>query len=169
MLAGVPLVPVSRRGLFPLSYSQQRLWFLDQLDPGSFTYNVFSAYRLKGELNVAALEQSFNEILRRHEVLRTVFKSEGGNPVQVVLPDLAIKIPVFDLRGTVSEEDRWTEVRRMSKEEAQRPFDLATGPLLRITLLRLADDEYVFLRAMHHIVSDGWSAGVLFRELGRTL
>lgn len=152
-------------GFLPLSYSQQRLWFLDQLDPGSFTYNLFSAYRLKGELNVAALEQSFNEILRRHEILRTVFKSEGGNPVQVVLPSLTIKIPIFDPRATVSEQDRWTEARRMFTEEAQRPFNLATGPLLRITLLQLAADEYVLLRAMHHIVSDGWSEGVLFREL----
>jgi len=160
-----PAPAASGSGQIPLSFSQQRLWFLDQLDPGSFTYNLFSAYRLKGELNVAALEQSSREIVRRHEVLRTVFKSEGGNPVQVVLPTLAITIPVFDLRGTVSEEDRWAEVRRVVKEEAQRPFDLATGPLLRITLLQLADDEYVLLRAMHHIVSDGWSGGVLFREL----
>ena len=163
--AAPPLGRGSREGLLPLSYSQQRLWFLDQLDPGSFTYNLFSAYRLKGELNVAALEQSFNEILRRHEVLRTVFKSEGGNPVQVVLPIFAIRIPIFELRATVSEEDRWTEVRRRLKEEAQRPFDLSNGPLLRITLLQLADDEYVLLRAMHHIVSDGWSEGVLFHEL----
>ena len=164
-VADPPWLVVSREGLLPLSYSQQRLWFLDQLDPGSFTYNLFSAYRLKGELDVAALEQSFNEILRRHEVLRTVFKSEEGNPAQVVLPNLTIKIPIVDLRGTVSEEERWTEVRRLSREEAQRPFDLATGPLLRIALLRLADDENVLLRAMHHIVSDGWSGGVLFHEL----
>jgi amino acid adenylation domain-containing protein len=150
---------------FPLSFSQQRLWFLDQLDPCSFTYNLFSAYRLKGEINVAALEQSFNEILRRHKVLRTVFRSEGGNPVQVVLPNLTIKIPVSDLRATVSRDDRWAKARRMFTEEAQRPFDLASGPLLRITLLQLTDDEYVLLRAMHHIVFDGWSASVLFREL----
>ena len=161
------LAPESRKRFLPLSYSQQRLWFLDQLDPGSFTYNLFSAYRLKGDLNVAALEQSFNEILRRHEVLRTVFKSENGNPLQVVLPVLAIKIPLFDLRAPGSAENRWTEARRIFTEEAQRPFDLATGPLLRITLLHLADDEYVLLRAMHHIVSDGWSEGVLFHELSK--
>ena len=159
------LSPISSDKPLPLSYSQQRLWFLDQLDPGSFTYNLFSAYRLEGDLDVAALEQSFNEIVRRHEVLRTVFKSEDGNPVQIVLPALAIKIPIFDLRATVSQEDRWCEVHRMFTEEAQRPFDLATGPLLRVTLLQLADDEYVLLRAMHHIVYDGWSEGVLFHEL----
>ena len=159
------LIHQSPEDFLPLSYSQQRLWFLDQLDPGSFTYNLFAAYRLKGDLNVAALEQSFNDILRRHEVLRTVFKSENGNPLQVVLPVLAIKIPLFDLRAPGSTENCWTEARRIFTEEAQRPFDLATGPLLRITLLQLADDEYVLLRAMHHIVSDGWSEGVLFHEL----
>jgi amino acid adenylation domain-containing protein len=141
------------------------LWFLDQLEPGGFTYNLFSAYQLKGEPNVLALEQSFNEIIRRHEVLRTVFKSEDGSPVQVILSTVAIKIPVLDLRGTVSEADRRSEVRRISLEEAQRPFDLACGPLLRITLLRLADDEFVLLRGIHHIVSDAWSSGILFSEL----
>ena len=157
--------PVSGDTPLPLSYSQQRLWFLDQLDPGSFTYNLFAAFRLKGDLNVVALEQSFNEIIRRHEVLRTVFKSEDGNPQQVVLPHLAIKIPLFDLRELRSVEERRSEARRMFTKEAQRPFDLATGPLVRITLLQLAEDEYVLLRAIHHIVCDGWSVGVLFHEL----
>jgi amino acid adenylation domain-containing protein len=161
----VSVTPVSREGQLPLSYSQQRLWFLDQLEPGGFTYNLFSAYQLKGELNVLALEQSFNEIIRRHDVLRTVFKSKDGSPVQVILPTVTIKIPVLDLRGTVSEEDRRSEVRRISLEEVQRPFDLACGPLLRITLLRLADDEFVLLRGIHHIVFDAWSSGILFSEL----
>ena len=155
----------SRDDFLPLSYSQQRLWFLEQLDPGSSTYNLFSAYLLKGDLDVSALEQTFNEIVRRHEILRTVFKSEDGNPTQVVLSNLTIKIPVVDLRARASAEERWTEARRMFTEEARRPFDLTTGPLLRITLLQLADDEHVLLRATHHIVSDGWSAGVLFREV----
>ena len=166
--ATVRLVAKSREGLLPLSYSQQRLWFLDQLYPGSSTYNLFSAYRLKGELNVAALEKSFNEILRRHEILRTVFRSEHGTPVQVVLPIFAIKIPIVDLRARLSEEDRWSEARRIFTQEAQRPFDLASGPLLRITLLQLAEDEYALLRAMHHIIFDGWSEGVLLRELSET-
>ena len=154
-----------RDDFLPLSYSQQRLWFLEQLDPGSSSYNLFSAYQLKGDIDISALEQTFNEIVRRHEVLRTVFKSEDGSPKQVVLPNLTIKIPVVDLRARGSAEERWTEARRMFTEEAQRPFDLAAGPLLRITLLQLADHEHVLLRAMHHIVSDGWSAGVLFREV----
>jgi amino acid adenylation domain-containing protein len=164
-VAGPPLVPASRERLFPVSYSQERLWFLDQLDPGSFTYNVFSAYQLNGELNGAALEQSFNEIIRRHEVLRTVFKSVDGSPQQVVLPTLTITIPILDLRGIVSADDRWTEVRRLAKEEAQRLFDLTQAPLIRVTVLWLADDEYLLFRAMHHIIYDAWSGGVLFREL----
>jgi len=161
----IPVPAVSGNGQMPLSFSQQRLWFLDQLEPGNCTYNLFSAYQLKGELNVAALQRSFNEIIRRHEVLRTAFKSESGNPVQAVLPSLAIAIPVLDLRQIVSGKDRWTEVCRIAHQEAQRPFDLAAGPLFRITLLKLANDEHVFFRAMHHIVYDGWSEGVLFREL----
>jgi len=149
----------------PLSYSQQRLWFLDQLDPGSYSYNLFAAYQLKGNLNVEALEQSFNEIIRRHEVLRTVFQLKNGNPIQVVIPNLTINMPLVDLRALASEATHRTEVRRMFTDEAQRPFDLATGPLVRITLLQLADDEYILLRAIHHIVCDGWSGGVLFHEL----
>ena len=156
---------ISKDTPVPLSYSQQRLWFLDQFDPRSFAYNLFAAFRLKGDLNVAALEQSFNAIIRRHEILRTVFQSENGNPIQVILPNLAIKMPLVDLRAIASEAARWTEARRMFTEEAQRPFDLATGPLVRITLLQLADDEYILLRAIHHIVCDGWSVGVLFHEL----
>ena len=163
--AAASLVHTLREDCLPLSYSQQRLWFLDQLDPGSSTYNLFSAYQFKGDLDVLALEQSFNEIVRRHEVLRTVFKSENGDAAQVVLPSVTVKISLFDLRALGSAEERWTEARRMFTEEAQRPFDLATGPLLRITLLQLTDDEHLLLRATHHIVSDGWSQGVLFREL----
>ena len=120
------------------------MWFLDQLDPGSFTYNLFFACRLKGDLNVDALEQSFNEIIRRHEILRTVFKNTGGEPYQIVVPSLAIKIALVDLRRTFLKEDRWTEVRRQFTEEAQRPFDLAIGPLLRVWPVRPAwDDRWV--------------------------
>jgi len=164
--AAAPVVLESRKGV-PLSYPQQRLWFFNQLAPGSFTYNLFSAYRLKGELNITALEQSFNEIIKRHEILRTVFTLADGNPVQVVLPYLAIKIPIIDLRAPVSEEERWIGARRMFTEEARRPFDLATGPLIRISLLQLANDEYVLLRTMHHIVSDAWSESILFHELSK--
>jgi amino acid adenylation domain-containing protein len=149
----------------PLSFAQERLWFLDQLEPGSCAYNVFFAYQLTGDLNVLALEQSVNEIIKRHEVLRTVFAQVNGEPIQSIVPSLTLKIPVIDLRKVISGEERQSEAWRLAKEEAQRPFDLARGPLLRMMLLRLADDEYILLRSMHHIVSDAWSGGVLFREL----
>jgi amino acid adenylation domain-containing protein len=156
---------VPRDEQLPLAHCQQGLWFLDQLHPGSFTYNLFSAYDLKGNLDIAALEKSFNEIVKRHQTLRTVFESVDGRPVQVILPSLAIEIPVIDLQGVASEEDRKAAVRRLSREEAQRPFDLARGPLLRIQLLRLAQNEYVLLRTIHHIVFDAWSSSILNREL----
>jgi amino acid adenylation domain-containing protein len=163
----VSVKSISRDGQLPLSFSQERLWFLDQLEPGGYTYNLLAAYHLKGDLNINALERSINEIIARHEVLRTVFKSVGGQPEQIILPSMAISIPLLDLRGVVSEGERQSEVRRLSREEAQRPFDLARGPLLRISLLRLTDNEYILFRAMHHIIIDGWSGGVLFRELAQ--
>ena len=159
--------PVSRDGKLPLSFSQERLWFLDQLEAGGYTYNLLATYRLKGNLETTALEQSINEIVRRHEVLRTIFKSVDGQPEQIILSSTTVKIPLLDLRGFVSEEERQFEIRRLCKEEAQRPFDLARGPLLRVSLLQLADEEYLLLRAMHHIIIDGWSGGVFFRELAQ--
>ena len=166
-LPAVSTKSVSRDCLLPLSHAQQGLWFLDQLHPGSFTYNLFSAYRFKGNLDIAALEKGFNEIIRRHEILRTVFKLVDNSPVQVILQSLHIEIPVIDLQRIASEEERRTEVRRLSTQEAQRPFDLSHGPLLRITLFRLAQDDYVLLRAIHHAVFDAWSSGVLNRELAQ--
>ncbi|HKE57537.1 MAG TPA: condensation domain-containing protein, partial [Pyrinomonadaceae bacterium] len=165
--SGLSVKPVSRDGKLPLSFSQERLWFLDQLEPGGYTYNLLAAYRLNGQVNITALEQSINEIIRRHEVLRTVFKSAGGQPEQIILPSMTVKIPLLDLRGLASEAARESAVRRLAKEEAQRPFDLSRGPLLRISLLQLADDEYLLFRAMHHLVIDGWSGGVLFHELAQ--
>src|SRR5262249_44778248 len=165
--SGLSVKPVSRDGKLPLSFSQERLWFLDQLEPGGYTYNLLAAYRLNGQVNITALQQSINEIIRRHEVLRTVFRSAGGQPEQIILPSMTVKIPLLDLRGLASEAARESEVRRLAKEEAQRPFDLSRGPLLRIRLLQLADDEYLLFRAMHHLVIDGWSGGVLFRELAQ--
>jgi len=165
--SGLSVKPVSRDGKLPLSFSQERLWFLDQLEPGGYTYNLLATYRLKGNLETTALEQSINEIVRRHEVLRTIFKSVDGQPEQIILSSTTVKIPLLDLRGFVSEEERQFEIRRLCKEEAQRPFDLARGPLLRVSLLQLADEEYLLLRAMHHIVIDGWSGGVFFRELAQ--
>jgi amino acid adenylation domain-containing protein/FkbM family methyltransferase len=148
----------------PLSFAQQRLWFLDQLEPESSAYNVSDAIRLTGRLNVAVLEQSLNEILSRHELLRTVFRAMDGQPVQLIATAPHLKLPVMDLRK-LPETKREAEVQRLASEEAQRPFDLAEGPLIRAILARLGDEDHAFILIMHHIISDAWSTGVLFREL----
>jgi amino acid adenylation domain-containing protein len=160
-----PILPVPRHGDLALSFAQQRLWFFDQLEPGHSAYNIPAAVRLKGPLNLAALERSLNEIVERHESLRTTFGETDGRPTQVIAPTLTIKLPVVDLRALPTDE-RETEVQRLVAAEAKRPFDLARGPLLRGTLLLLNDQEQVGLLTMHHIVSDGWSTGILVRELG---
>ena len=153
-----------RGGVSPLSFAQQRVWFLDQLQPESAFYNMGTAMRLKGELNVAALGQALSEIVRRHEVLRTRFVDVSGEPRQEVQPAEDIKLVVTDLSG-LEEAEREAEVRREVVSESQTPFDLAHGPLLRVKLLRLSDEDHVIVLMMHHIVSDGWSMGVLIREL----
>jgi hypothetical protein len=149
------ILSVSRDRDLPLSFAQQRLWFLDQMGPGSSTYNISAARRLRGALNMAALEQSLNEIVRRHEALRTTFATAEGQPIQITMVDLR-NLPKIE---------REAKAHRSTIEEAQRPFDLAQGPLLRTTLLRMDKEEHILLLTMHHIVSDGWSMGILFREL----
>ncbi len=148
----------------PLSYAQQRLWFLDQWEPGSPSYNVPAAVRLTGPLNLPALQQAINEIVRRHEVLRTSFATVNGVATPQVAADVTLPLPVTDLRGLAA-ATREAEAQRLAAEEARLPFDLSTGPLLRARLLRLGDSEYVAFVTMHHIVSDGWSVGVFIREL----
>src|SRR5688500_18730485 len=159
-----PVVPVERTGALPLSFAQERLWFLDRLEPGSTTYNMPAARRLGGALDEAALERSLSEIVRRHEALRTVFAEVDGSPVQVITPFDGFVVPVEDLSG-LSEADREAAVRRRVGEEARRAFDLSADPLFRAALLRLGEEDHVLLLSMHHVVSDGWSTGVLFREL----
>src|SRR5437867_7865116 len=148
----------------PLSFSQQRLWFLDQYEPNSSVYNIPSALRLAGKLNVPALKQSLKEIVRRHEALRTTLSMLEGQPIQVVAPSVNVALPVVDLTGSpeIGKED---EAQDLASEEARRLFDLTRGPLFRATLIRLADDDHMLVLTMHHIVSDGWSMGVLRREL----
>ncbi|HEU4558161.1 MAG TPA: amino acid adenylation domain-containing protein, partial [Longimicrobium sp.] len=148
----------------PASYAQERLWFLDRLEPGSSTYNVPVAWRLGGALDSAALERALGEIVRRHEVLRTTFAERDGTPVQVVAPFGGFALAIDDL-SRLADADREAEARRRIDQEARLPFDLAAGPLFRATLLRLGGEDHVLLLSMHHIVSDGWSMGVLFREL----
>ena len=152
-------------GLLPVSFAQQRLWFLDQLEPGN-TYNIPLAVRLTGELQVAALERTLSEIVRRHEVLRTRFVIVEGEPRQEVLKTVSIKLTVTDLSG-LSETEREAAVTEAAAAENREPFDLAHGPLLRVKLLRLDEQEHVALLTMHHIVSDGWSQAVFIKEVAR--
>jgi non-ribosomal peptide synthetase component F len=150
--------------VFPASFAQQRLWFLDQLEPGSPFYNIPQAISIQGNLNVEALRLTFEEIVRRHEVLRTTFSLVDGSPIQVIAKHSKLSLPVIDLTS-LTESERDLESARLAAEEAQKPFDLVRGPLVRAVLLALSADNHVLLLTIHHIVSDGWSMGVLFREL----
>ncbi|MBV9124021.1 MAG: AMP-binding protein, partial [Planctomycetes bacterium] len=154
-----------KSGSFPLSFAQQRLWFLEQMDPGGTSYNVPLAARLSGVLDLAALEKSLNAVVQRQAILRTTFPlGVEGQPVQVVAPNLALTLAVVDLQD-IPEGERKTEARRRAVAEARLPFDLTRGPLIRALLLRLNPRDHVLLLNLHHIVSDGWSLGVLLREV----
>jgi amino acid adenylation domain-containing protein len=146
----------------PASFAQQRLWFIDQLEPGSPAYNIPAAVRLVGALDAAVLKRAVDEIVQRHEDLRTSFGAQGGRPFQAIAPDLALPLPLEDLSGG---DDPAALARRRVMEEAERPFDLGRGPLLRLTLLRLGADDHVLLLIIHHIIADVWSIGVFFREV----
>lgn len=149
----------------PLSFAQQRLWFLDQLEPNSVLYNIPRALRLQGPLNIPALHQALNTLVARHETLRTTFAASDGRPMQVIAAHQSLELPLIDLLSWPDTE-RETEALRRVTAEAQQPFDLARGPLLRVTLLRLEKEDHILVLTMHHIISDGWSMGVFFRELG---
>jgi NRPS condensation-like uncharacterized protein len=148
----------------PLSFAQQRLWFLDQYEPDNILYNLAAAIRLKGAFNVTALEQSLNEILRRHEVLRTTFSMVDDRPVQIIHKVWDFSLTPIELRESSSEKKE-AIAARLAAEEAEKPFNLAKGPLLRVKLLRLAEDDHVLLITMHHIISDGWSIKVFIGEI----
>ncbi|HET7231280.1 MAG TPA: amino acid adenylation domain-containing protein, partial [Longimicrobium sp.] len=159
-----PVVPTGRTGPLPLSFAQQRLWLVDRLEPGSAAYNMPYALRLRGALDVGALRASVDGLARRHEALRTTFAERDGVPVQVIHPPAPVELPVVDLGGLPAAA-REPEALRLAGEEAVRPFDLSRGPLMRGTLLRLDAKDHVLLLTLHHIVSDGWSMEILFREL----
>ncbi|MCA1991713.1 MAG: condensation domain-containing protein [Coleofasciculus sp. S288] len=148
----------------PLSFAQQRLWFLNQLDPDNISYNEHGAIQLTGSLDVASLEQSLNQIVQRHDALRTTFEMVEGQPIQVIHPNLTLTLPVVNL-CQLPEPEQKREVQRLTTEQSQQPFDLVQGPLLRWMLLQLGQQEYILLFTVHHIVFDGWSIGVLFREI----
>ncbi len=159
-----PIPPASREQDLPLSFSQQRLWFLDQMEGNTLHYNVTSRVRLQGDLNLKALAQALTEIVRRHEILRTTFASTDGQPTQIINPVTPLSLTVEDVPGNNAEE-RASTARSIARDDAEQPFDLSRGPLFRIRLLRLAEAEHLALLTMHHIISDGWSTSVLINEL----
>ena len=159
-----PVLPVERTEPLPLSFAQERLWFLDRLQPGGAFYNLPVPLRLEGALHRGALHRALGEIVRRHEALRTAFPEVDGAPVQRVAPFAGLALPVEDLSG-LDDGAREAHARRRIREEAERPFDLAAGPLFRARLFRLGEEEHVLMLAMHHVAVDGWSMNVLHREL----
>ena len=160
----LPLVRVERDCDLPLSFAQARMWFLSQLEPNNPFYNEPQALRLHGSLNLVALEKSFNKIIARHEILRTNFVEVDGQPVQVIAQGLTLSVPVVDLRD-IPESEREISLQRLAIAEAQQPFDLASSPLIRTCVLKLTEVEHILLLTVHHIVWDGWSWGILLREL----
>ena len=160
----LPLMPAPPEVELPLSYAQQRLWFLDQLQPGSSFYNLAGAVRLTGPLNVPALKESLQNVISRHEVLRLKFESEGGRPRVSATPLTDVELPIVDLQS-FSEDEREAQALRLIKEESQQPFDLTRGPMFRVQLLRLNLQSHLFLVTMHHIVADAWSTNIFIGEV----
>ncbi|HSX59394.1 MAG TPA: amino acid adenylation domain-containing protein, partial [Tahibacter sp.] len=155
--------PADRSGPLPLSFAQQRLWFVEQLEGGSAQFNMPAALRLRGALDRDALQQALNGVLRRHEILRTVYRMHGGDAVQHVLPDAEIAVGFVDLRSA-ADAARESDLRALAVEQVERRFDLAEGPLLRCLLVGLGADDHVLLLTVHHIAVDGWSLALLVRE-----
>jgi amino acid adenylation domain-containing protein len=159
---GIPCAP--RTGQLPLSFAQERLWFIDQLEPFAPTYNISSGVQLSGKLHLAALAQCLVELVRRHEVLRTSFVETDGEGTQQIADTAELELPIVDLRGLEASRQR-QQTERFIREEARRPFNLRQAPLLRVKLLRVTDEQHQFLFTMHHIVSDGWSMKIVIDEL----
>ncbi|HZD08280.1 MAG TPA: condensation domain-containing protein, partial [Candidatus Limnocylindrales bacterium] len=160
----IPLVRHVRPDRLPLSYAQQRLWFIDQLEQTSSEYNISEVWRLRGPLDREALERAVNTIVERHESLRTHFAANDDGPAQVVLPDLHIALPLEDLSALDDAQKRAFALMTVSRER-EFPFDLSQGPLIRMKLLKLGEQDHILLRTVHHIVFDGWSQAVFNREL----
>jgi amino acid adenylation domain-containing protein len=160
------IIPASREQVLPLSFAQQRLWFLDQMEPGSAAYNLPIVLHLGGSLRVDSLEDTIRQLVQRHESLRTTFQiqEETLSAVQVIAPESTLQVKHVDLRA-LAQPERESAARRLIQEEALAPFNLACGPLLRVSLLHLAEQEHVLLLTLHHTISDGWSNGILLQEL----
>jgi amino acid adenylation domain-containing protein/non-ribosomal peptide synthase protein (TIGR01720 family) len=163
-LEAPPITAVPPGAELQLSFAQERLWFLDQLEPGNAFYNVPLGLRLSGHLDLPALTRALREVIRRHEVLRTCFPTIEGRPVPRILPDVPLLVPIDDL-STLPEAERESIAHQEAEIEARTPFDLAQGPLIRARVLRLADTEHALLLTMHHIVTDAWTRGILGREV----
>jgi hypothetical protein len=157
---------VPREGELPLSFAQQRMWFFEQLSSGTSAFNIALGVRLKGELNVAALEQTLGEIMRRHEGLRTIFPARDDQPVQIIQPSTKFRLPLVDL-SQLTEDERELQAVRLAQEETLRTFDLARGPLVRPTLLRMGDGHHIVICTMHHIIGDGQSFEVVIAEMSQ--
>jgi amino acid adenylation domain-containing protein len=160
-----PIMPVSRDRDLPLSFSQHRLWFLHELDSNLAAYNMPSIFHIKGPLDASVLETALNSLIARHEVLRTRFAVVGGAPVQEIVSSMHLQLPVFDL-GELPEPELEQRARELALEEARRPFDLPNGPLVRAMVVNGGDRSRYFILNLHHGIMDGWSLGILFRELG---
>ena len=160
----IPLTPTPRDQDLSVSFNQQRLWSLIQSNPDTAIYNLPVVIRLEGPLNITTLEESIGEIVRRQEILRTTFSEVNGKPVQIISSEKTLDLDVVDIRQQ-PKGDREGEIQRLITEEAKEPFDLAGGSLMRLKLLHLDDQKYMFLFTMHHFISDGWSVGVFIREL----
>nr|ADL59762.1 non-ribosomal peptide synthase [Nostoc sp. 'Peltigera membranacea cyanobiont'] len=162
----LPIQRVPRDGELPLSFAQQRLWFLHHLSPDSRSYNLLDVQRLNGALNVVALSESLNELICRHEILRTTFPTVDGKPFQLIAPPTALTLPIHNLQG-LSAQEQTDRIRQMAQSLTSQPFDLAVGPLVQFSLLQLSQQEYVLLLKMHHIIYDGWSLNIFFCELSQ--
>src|SRR5690349_21768694 len=162
--SGSSIGPADRRGLLPLSFAQQRLWFLAQMEGGSTAYHIPLAVRLAGNLDRAALRRALDRIMVRHEALRTTFRVMDGGPVQQIAPEERSQFLLLE-HGLLDHREARLELERLIELEARAPFSLEQGPLVRGRLIRLAEDEHALLITMHHIVSDGWSMGILIKEL----
>ncbi|MGZ6507404.1 MAG: condensation domain-containing protein, partial [Tumebacillaceae bacterium] len=159
-----PVINEKGQRIYPVSFAQQRLWYFNKMAPGNVAYNVPFQFRLTGALDMGLMEQTFNELVARHETLRTTFADVNGQPVQVVAPSYTLKMNVIDLRD-LDEAIRGQEVERLCYEDVHTPFDLRNGPLVRVAMLQLSETEHVLLLNLHHIIFDGWSMGVLVGEL----
>lgn len=160
------IIPVSRDQDLPLSFAQQRLWFLQQLSPDSHSYNLLEALRLEGSLNLLALEQSLSELIRRHEILRTTFPMVEGQPIQRIAPPSPVSLPLEDLQG-LSKNEQTEHLQEIAIALSLKPFNLAKESLVQFKLLKLGSQEYVLLLKMHHIIYDGWSLSIFFDELSQ--